>query len=112
MAESEARLTQESEVPGSIPGLPHTFVSPSANSRRAVISYWRKYLHEILVKRLGGLSLPRKSVVGLTDCPDLTIAVYCERKITIQQLQQQPVQNTISRCNFADLEIHFEISVV
>ena len=27
----------------------HTFVSPSAFSRRAVVSYWRKYVHEVLV---------------------------------------------------------------
>ena len=32
---------------------------PSADSRRAVVSYWRKYVHEVLVNRLGGLSLPR-----------------------------------------------------
>ena len=32
-----ARLTQEPEVPGSIPG-PATFVSPSADSKRAVVS--------------------------------------------------------------------------
>ena len=50
----------------------HTFVSPSAFSRRAVVSYWRKYVHEVLVNRLGGLSLPRKSVVRLTDRPDMT----------------------------------------
>ena len=45
----------------------HTFVSPSAFSRRAVVSYWQKYVHEVLVNRLGGLSLPRKSVVKLTE---------------------------------------------
>ena len=50
----------------------HTFVSPSAFSRRAVVNYWRKYVHEVLVNRLGGLSLPRKSVVRLTDRPDIT----------------------------------------
>ena len=44
---------------------PHTFVSPSADSRGTVVSYWRKYVHEVLVNRLGGLSLPRKSVVRL-----------------------------------------------
>ena len=65
----------------------HTFVSPSAFSRRAVVSYWRKYVHEVLVNRLGGLSLPRKSVVRLTDCPDITLDVYRGRKTTIQQLQ-------------------------
>ena len=30
-------------------------------------------MHEVLVNRLGGLSLPRKSVVRLTDRPDMTI---------------------------------------
>ena len=66
----------------------HTFVSPSAFSRRAVVSYWRKYEHEVLVNRLGGLSLPRKSVVRLTDRPDMTLDVYWGRKTTIQQQQQ------------------------
>ena len=41
-------------------------------------------MHEVLVNRLGGLSLPRKSVVRLTDRPDMTIDVYCGRKTTIQ----------------------------
>ena len=57
-------------------------------SRRAVVSYWRKYVHEVLVNRLGGLSLPRKSVVGLTDRPDMTLDVYRGRKTTMQQQQQ------------------------
>ena len=42
---------------------------------------------EVLVNRLGGLSLPRKSVVRLTDRPDMTLDVYRGRK-TIQQQQQ------------------------
>ena len=58
-------------------------------SRRAVVSYWRKYVHEVLVNRLGGLSLPRKSVVRLTDRPDMTLDVYRGRKTTKQQQQQQ-----------------------
>ena len=65
----------------------YTFVSPSAFSRRAVVSYWRKYLHEVLVNRLGGLSLPRKSVVRLTDRPDMTSDVYRGRKTTIQPMK-------------------------
>ena len=44
-------------------------------------------MHEVLVNRLGGLSLPRKSVVRLTDHPDMTLDVYCGRKTTIQQQQ-------------------------
>ena len=41
-------------------------------------------MHEVLVNRLGGLSLPKKSVVRLTDRPDMTLDVYRGRKITIQ----------------------------
>ena len=67
----------------------HTFVSPSAFSRRAVVSYWRKYVHKVLVNRLGGLSLPRKSVVRLTDRPDMTLDVYRGRKTTMQQHDAQ-----------------------
>ena len=43
------------------------------------------YVHEVLVNRLGGLSLPRKSVVRLTDRPDMTLDVYRGRKTTTQQ---------------------------
>ena len=43
---------------------------------------------EVLVNRLGGLSLPRKSVVRLTDRPDMTLDVYRGCKTTIQQQQE------------------------
>ena len=46
-------------------------------------------MHEVLVNRLGGLSLPRKSVVRLTDRPDMTLYVYRGRKTKIQQQQSQ-----------------------
>ena len=46
-------------------------------------------MHEVLVNRLGGLSLPRKSVVRLTDRPDMTLDVYHGCKTTMQQQQQQ-----------------------
>ena len=39
-------------------------------------------MHEVLVNGLGGLSLPRKSVVRLTDRPDMTLDVYRGRKTT------------------------------
>ena len=48
-------------------------------------------MHEVLVNRLGGLSLPRKSVVRLTDRPDITLDVYHGRKTTIQQQYPLPV---------------------
>ena len=41
-------------------------------------------MHEVLVNRLGGLSLPRKSVVRLTDRPDMTLDVYRGPKTTKQ----------------------------
>ena len=44
-------------------------------------------MHEVLVNRLGGLSLPRKSVVRLTDRPDMTLDVYRGRKTAMQQQQ-------------------------
>ena len=77
VAQSVGHLTRKSGVLGSIPGLATYF--------RAVVSYWRKYVHEVLVNRLGGLSLPRKSVVRSTDCPDMTLDVYPGRKTTMQQ---------------------------
>ena len=45
-------------------------------------------MHEVLINRLGGLSLPRKSVVRLTDRPDMTLDVYRGRKTTKQHKQQ------------------------
>ena len=50
-------------------------------------------MHEVLVNRLGGLSLPRKSVVRLTDRPDMTLDVYRERKTTKQQQQLLEYRN-------------------
>ena len=87
----ERHLTHKSEVLGLIPSLATYFLSPSADSRGEVVSYWRKYVHEVLVNRLGGLSLPRKSVVRLTDCPAMTLDVYCGCKTTQQQQQQLSV---------------------
>ena len=91
VAQSVGHLTRKSGVLGSIPGLATYFRSPSAFSRRAVVSYWQKYVHEVLVSSLGDLSLPRDSVVRLTDRPDMTIDVYRGRKTTIQQQQYKNV---------------------
>ena len=84
VAQSVGHLTRKSGSWVRYPVWQHTFVSPSAFSRRAVVSYWRKYVHEVLVNRLGGLSLPRKSVVRLTDRPNMTLDVYRGRKTTKQ----------------------------
>ena len=44
-------------------------------------------MHEVLVNCLGGLCLPRKSMVGLTDHPDMTLDIYGGCKTTMQQQQ-------------------------
>ena len=46
-------------------------------------------MHKVLVNRLGGLSLTWKSVIRLTDRPDMASDVYRGRKTTKQQQQQQ-----------------------
>ena len=63
-------------------------------------------MHEVLVNRLGGLSLPRKSVVRLTDRPDMTLDVYRGRKTTIQQL----LDKTKPWFVFGDLNAAFNIT--
>ena len=45
-------------------------------------------MHEVLVNRLGGLNLHRKSVVRLTEYPDMTLDVYRGHETTTQQQQQ------------------------
>ena len=69
-----------------------------------IVSYWRKYVREVLVNRLGGLSLPRKSVVRLTDRPDMTFDVYRRRKInnttttTIHNKQVIKFNESVNAC--------------
>ena len=69
---ADTYLTADPGVASSIPALADTFMKidheitsmaillPSADSRRVVVSYKRKYVHEILVNCLS--SLPRKKV--------------------------------------------------
>ena len=62
-------------------------------------------MHEVPANSLGDLSLPRKSVVRLTDCPDMTLDVYRGRKTTMQQQQQQL---RVSALNHWTTEAHSE----
>ena len=66
-------LTADPMVASSIPALFHTFVEidheiisvailPSANSRRVVVSYKRKYVHQVLVDGIVKLA-QEKSVI-------------------------------------------------
>ena len=59
-------------------------------------------MHKVLVNHLGGLSLPRKSVVRLTDRPDMTLDVYHGCKSTKQQQQ-----NLLYRHYFSSLIITY-----
>ena len=56
-------------------------------------------MQEVLVNRLGGLSLPRKSVVRLPDRPDMTLDVYRGRKTTTQQQQHCCLTYTVNSYN-------------
>ena len=79
-------MTADPGVASSILARSHTFVEidheiistvvllPSADSRRVVDSYKRKYVHEVLVNCLVKLAQV-KSVARLTDHPDMTKAV-------------------------------------
>ena len=48
-------------------------------------------MHEVPVNRSGSLTLPRKSMVRLTDRPDINLDIYRGRKTTTQQQQQQQI---------------------
>ena len=66
-------------------------------------------MHEVLVNHLGGLSLPRKSVVRLIDRPDMTLDVYRGRKTTIQQQQQQRILRIIAEESAYHMMVYVEI---
>ena len=83
-----AYLTLEPEVPSSISGPATYFSFLIPDSRRAVVSYWQKYVQEVLINHSGGLSLPKKRVVRLTDSSDLTTVVYCGHKATQPSLMK------------------------
>ena len=72
--QSVVRLMHEPEVPGSIPSPATYFVLLPLIQER-----------QLSVTGLGDLSLSRKSVVRLTDCPDMTLDGYHGCKATTQK---------------------------
>ena len=64
-------MTQEPEVPGSIPG-PATYFSFSFRCFKKG-SY--QFLAKVFVNQLGGLSLSRNNVLRSSDRSDITLAV-------------------------------------
>ena len=93
-AQSVVCLTQEPEVPGSIPGPGHILFLFLLIQEEQLEVIGESMCTEYT---LGGLRLPRNSVLRLTDHPDMTIAVvYCGHKaITQQQQQSSSKKNTI-----------------
>ena len=77
--------SRKSGVLGSIPGLATYFRFSFLFFQKGSCQLLAKVCARSTVNRLGGLSLPRKSVVRLTDRPDMTLDVYRGRKTTIQQ---------------------------
>ena len=81
IAQSVGHLVRKSEVLGSIPGLATlSFLLPliqegqlSVTGKSMCKKYW-------LIAIIGGLRLPRKSVVRLTDRPDMTLDVILDIK--------------------------------
>ena len=67
------------------------------------------YVHEVLVSHLGGLSLPRKSVVRLTDRPDMTLDVYRGRKTTMQLFKngwESKIASLTKNCDIIFISSH------
>ena len=65
-------------------------------------------MHEVLVNRLGGLSLPRKSVVRLTDRPDMTLDVYRGRKTTNQQQPETKITEFTNSVDLYEMAHYYE----
>ena len=87
VAQSVGHLTRKSGVLGSIPSLATYFHFSFRFFKKGSCQLLAKVCAEVLVNRLGGLRLPRKSMVRLTDRPDMTLDVYRGRK-TIQPTNQ------------------------
>ena len=62
---SVERLTQEPMSRARYVVRLHTSVSTSADSRGAIVIYWRKNVRMVVDNSLEGLSLPRNRVIGL-----------------------------------------------
>ena len=92
VAQSVGHLTRKSGVLGSIPGLATYFCFS--------FRLFKKGSRQLLAKvcaRSTGLSLPRKSVVRLTDRPAMTSKFYRGRKKTIQQYNEMVASHLQSR---------------
>ena len=69
-------------------------------------------MHEVLVNGLGGLSLPRKSGVRLTDRPDMTLDVYRGRKTTIQQQQRKEMYKLYLKSSKTNENVNEMVNII
>ena len=76
VAQLVGHLTRKSGVLVSIPGLATYFRFSFRFFKKGSCQLLAKVCARSTVNRLGGLSLPRKSVVRLTDRPNMTLDVY------------------------------------
>ena len=63
-------------------------------------------LAKVYVNRLGGLSLPWKSVDGLTDRPDMTLAVYRGCKTTTKHTRGVQILMQLGKFLFFNHDLH------
>ena len=76
-----------------------TILFPSADSRKVVVSFKRKYVHEVLVNRLVKLA-QENCVVRRTDRPDMTIAVdSIVKHLTNQTNSEISVRQECPKCH-------------
>ena len=58
-------------------------------------------MHEVLVNHFGGLGLARKSVIRLTDRPDMSIDVNRGHETTTQQQHKMPLEGDSNKHPFS-----------
>ena len=63
-------------------------------------------MHKVLVNRLGGLSLPGKSVIRLSDRPNITTAVYNNTTKTDRLEQTVQIQMRQLLMELTDKHLH------
>ena len=67
-------------------------------------------MNEVLVNYLGGLGLPRRSVVRLTDRPDMILDVYRGRKTTTTTIKLMSVNQSARSGGIIGISSRFSLT--
>ena len=111
---TDACLTADPGVTSLTRTWSHTFVEMDheitaillpSHSRKAGVCYKRKFVHEVLVNPLFKLA-QEKSVVRLTDRPDMNITVYWD----VKQQTHCATKHEVKVVRIVDLFIHVYVS--